>query len=152
MRIGELGAAAGVEVETIRYYEKLGLLPAPPRRANGYRTYTHAHLERLAFVRHCRALGMSLADVQRLLDLLAHPESDCHAADCLIDAQLERVRERLQSLRVLEQQLTALRARCRSQCTAANCGILHELLAAAHGEGCVCHPDVPAPSTPDERG
>lgn len=144
MRIGELGATAGVEVETIRYYERLGLLPAPPRRANGYRSYTHEHLERLAFIRHCRALGMSLADVQRLLDLLAHPESDCHDADCLIDAQLERVRERLAALQRLEQQLTALRARCRSQRTTDSCGILHELVAAAHGEACVCHPDDPS--------
>ena len=141
MRIGELGAASGVDAETIRYYEKLGLLPAPPRRSNGYRSYTRDHLERLAFIRHCRALGISLADVQRLLELVAHPEADCRDANCLIDAQLARVRERLQALQSLERQLTVLGARCRSQRTAATCGILHELVAAAHGEGCICHPD-----------
>lgn len=145
MRIGELGTAAGVDPETIRYYEKLGLLPAPPRRSNGYRAYTRDHLERLAFIRHCRALGISLADVQRLLELVAQPEADCRDASCLIDAQLERVRERLDALQSLERQLTALRARCRSQRTAATCGILHELVAAAHGEGCICHPDDPVP-------
>ncbi|AFL73616.1 Cd(II)/Pb(II)-responsive transcriptional regulator [Thiocystis violascens] len=146
MRIGELAAAAGVDVETIRYYERLGLLPAPPRRSNGYRTYARDHLERLAFIRHCRALGMSLADVQRLLDLLAHPEADCHDANCLIDAQLERVRERLQAMQMLERQLSALRTRCRSQHTADTCGILHELVAAAQGEGCICHPGGSAPT------
>ena len=67
MKIGELSQATGVDVETIRYYEKSGLLPAPARQANGYREYGTSHLERLAFVRHCRALDLPLAEVQRLL-------------------------------------------------------------------------------------
>lgn len=54
MRIGELGQATGVDIETIRYYEKAGLLPNPARSGNGYRAYGRAHLERLAFIRHCR--------------------------------------------------------------------------------------------------
>ncbi|RYY59833.1 MAG: MerR family transcriptional regulator, partial [Comamonadaceae bacterium] len=58
--------AAGVDVETIRYYEKAGLLPPPAREANGYRHYAQPHLQRLAFVRHCRALDMPLADVRSL--------------------------------------------------------------------------------------
>jgi DNA-binding transcriptional MerR regulator len=81
MRIKELGQATGVEVETIRFYEKQGLLPAPARSDNGYRSYTTAHLERLAFVRHCRALDMPLADVQRLLDLSDAPSGDCADVD-----------------------------------------------------------------------
>jgi Cd(II)/Pb(II)-responsive transcriptional regulator len=140
MRIGELGAAAGVDIETIRYYEKRGLLPEPTRTANGYRAYAREHVERLAFIRHCRALDMSLVDVQRLLELLAHPEADCRDVDCLIDAQLARVQERLESLRALERQLSVLRTRCQAQNRAGTCGILQELVAAAQGEGCVCHP------------
>src|SRR5574337_680669 len=77
MRIAELGRATGVDIETIRYYEKAGLLPTPARTANGYRDYGPTHLERLAFVRHCRALDMPLAEVKRLLDFIAHPASDC---------------------------------------------------------------------------
>ena len=139
MRIGELGQATGVDVETIRYYEKAGLLPAPARHTNGYRSYAPLHVERLAFIRHCRALDISLADIQRLLAFVAHPESDCRNIDQLIDAQLARVQARLQSMQALERQLTALRGRCGNSHLAGDCGILHELVAAAHHEACVCH-------------
>ena len=140
MRIGELGRAAGVDIETIRYYEKQGLVPKPARAPNGYRAYGPAHLERLAFVRHCRALDMRLAEIKRLLDFVVHPDADCGDINRLIDAQLVRVRARLKSMRALEKQLAALRARCDTGHVAAECGILHELVAAAHGEACACHP------------
>jgi len=139
MRIGELGLATGVDIETIRYYERAGLLQLPARRANGYRVYGPVHLERLAFVRHCRALDMPLAEIKRLLDFGDHPENDCGDINRLIDDQLTRVRARLESMRALERQLEALRARCETGHAAAECGILHELVAAAHGEGCACH-------------
>lgn len=139
MKIGDLARATGVEVETIRYYEKAGLLPAPAREANGYRSYGDQHLERLAFVRHCRALDMPLADVKRLLDFVGNPRDDCGDIDALIDAQLMRVRARLASLRALERQLSALRDSCDADHAAHECGILQELVAAAHGEACACH-------------
>ena len=139
MRIGELGQATGVDIETIRYYEKEKLLPFPARQANGYRVYGSAHLERLSFIRHCRALDMPLAEVKRLLDFVAHPEADCRDIDQLIDEQLTRVRARLKSMRALERQLAALRVQCAADHTAGECGILHELVAAAHGEACACH-------------
>ena len=110
MRIGELGQATGVDVETIRYYEKEGLLPPPARAANGYRAYGAAHLERLSFVRHCRGLDMSLAEIRHLLDFTTRPEADCGEINRLIDAHLGRVRARLKSLHTLEKQLVALRA------------------------------------------
>lgn len=149
MRIGELGRATGVDIETIRYYEKIGLLPAPARSDNGYRSYAQPHLERLAFIRHCRALDISLADVKRLLDFAAQPGADCGDIDRLIDAQLARARARLKSMRALERQLAALRARCHPGQVTGECGILHELIAAAHGEACACHLDAgddPAPT------
>lgn len=141
MRIGELGKAAGVDIETIRFYEKSGLLPAPVRSENGYRAYSDRHLERLSFIRHCRALDIPLADVQRLLDFVAHPEADCGDIDRLIDEQLAKVTARLASMRALEKQLTLLKGQCgRGKHTAGECGILHELVAAAHKEACACHP------------
>lgn len=139
MRIGELAQSTGVEVDTIRYYEKAGLLPPPPRQGNGYREYGERHIERLAFIRHCRALDMPLADIKRLLDFVAHPEADCGDINRLIDEQLERVRERLSSMQALEKQLVALRAQCGENHTAQECGILQELVAASHDEGCACH-------------
>lgn len=141
MRIGELGQAAGVDVETVRFYEKSGLLPVPARSENGYRAYGPMHLERLAFIRHCRALDISLNEVRRLLEFVAQPDADCGDIDRLIDAQLTKVRARLKSLKALEKQLASLKGRCGDSRTAGECGILQELVTAAHGEACACHPD-----------
>ena len=139
MRIGELGKATGVDVETIRYYEKAGLLAEPERLANGYRSYNNAHLERLAFIRHCRALDIPLADITRLVGFMQHPNDDCAGINSLIDQQISKVRARLASMQALENQLTILRARCDASHFGLECGILHELVAAAHGEACACH-------------
>jgi len=135
VRIGELGRATGVDVETIRYYEKVGLLSAPARHENGYRSYSGSHLERLAFIRHCRALDMPLAEIKRLLDFLGQPMAECADVDRLIDQQLARVRNRIQSLRALERQLMALRGCCATPHVAADCGILKDLVTAAKQEG-----------------
>ena len=140
MRIGELAQKADLKVDTVRYYEKAGLLPIPPRRSNGYRNYDEQHVERLAFVRHCRVLGMSLADVKSLLELVAHPDADCTTVNRLIDDQLAHVQARIASLRTLEQQLLLLRAQCNTRKTAGECGILQELVAAAQHAECICHP------------
>ena len=141
MRIGALSAATGVDIETIRFYEKSGLLPGPARSENGYRDYEQAHLERLAFIRHCRALDMSLADVAQLLaSLNTRDAAQLASVDGLVDAQLAKVRARLASMKALEQQLVALKARCDADHSAHGCGILDELVAAAHGEACACHP------------
>lgn len=140
MRIGALSRATGVDIETIRFYEKSGLLPAPARSDNGYRAYQQFHLERLAFIRHCRALDMSLADIALLLGSL-HSDDPTRLAgvDGLIAAQLAKVRARLASMQALEKQLVALKARCDADHAHHGCGILEELVAAAHGEACACH-------------
>jgi Cd(II)/Pb(II)-responsive transcriptional regulator len=141
MQISQLAQATGVDVETIRYYEKQGLLPAPARLDNGYRNYGLSHLERLAFIRHCRALDMPLASVSQLLGFLDEPTGDCHEVDALVADQLARVRARLESMRALEKQLLQLQARCGGDHALGQCGILQELVAAAHGEACACHPE-----------
>lgn len=145
MRIGELAAATGVDSETIRYYEREGLLNTPTRQLNGYRTYGRPQLERLSFIRHCRALDIPLADIRQLIAILDGPGEDCGQVDHLIDAQLARVQARLQSMRALKRQLTELRKRCAAPRTGGDCGILQELVAAAHGEACICHGKVEAP-------
>lgn len=139
MRIGELSRAAGVEPDTVRYYEKAGLLPEPRRSGNGYRAYGPEHLERLAFVRHCRDLDMPLAEVRRLLLATQGPPRPCEQVDALLDEQLRRVRERMISLQRLEQRLTQLRARCGGAGTTSECAILQELTAASQGQRCACH-------------
>jgi len=145
MRIGELSKATGVDIETIRFYEKSGLMPGPARRDNGYRDYAQQHLERLAFIRHCRALDMSLADTALLLASLDTQDgAQLEQVDQLVDAQLARVRARLASMQALEQQLLALKSRCDGRHAGLTgggqaCGVLQELVAAAHGEACACH-------------
>jgi hypothetical protein len=101
------------------------------------------HVEHLAFVRHCRALDIPLTEVRRLLTFVERPAQDCDDIDHLIDEQLARVRARLKSMRALERQLAQLRKRCNAGHTAGECGILHELVAAAHGEASVCHGSAP---------
>ena len=141
MRISELASATGVDLETIRYYEKQNLLPAPAREDNGYRSYTAEHLERLSFIRHCRALDIPLADIRRLVAFIQSPIEDCGDINTLIDQQITRVKARLKSMKALEKQLSQLRARCDDRHHGKECGILHELVSAAHGEACACHTD-----------
>lgn len=139
MQIKELALATGVDTETIRFYEKQGLWPAPARLANGYRDYAPLHLERLAFIRHCRALDIPLPEVRRLLDAIDAPGTACLDVDALVDAQLARVRARLLSMQALERQLLQLRRSCNGDHAHAGCGILKELVGAAQGEACACH-------------
>jgi Cd(II)/Pb(II)-responsive transcriptional regulator len=140
MRIGELARQAGTDAQTVRYYEHEGLLDAPSRTASGYRAYGPQHVERLNFIRHCRSLDMPLADVKRLLELSSDRGVSCDDVNGLVQAHLERVRAKRTALEALEKQLTALRAHCASGHRVADCGILEELIHAAQGEACACHP------------
>ncbi len=140
MRIGELAKATGIDVETLRYYERIGLVQLPARQANGYRAYGQDAIERANFIRHCRALDMGLGDIKRLLGFASKPDADCFDVNHLLDEHLARVRAKLKSLRTLEKQLARLRSQCDADHRAADCGILQELVAAAHGEACACHP------------
>ena len=123
MKIGELSHATGVDTDTIRFYERTGVLPPPARQTNGYRVYGTEHIDGLSFVRHCRALDIPLADVRRLLNFTSRPDEDCADINRLVDEQIARVRARLTSLKALERQLTTLRARCSAGHQAKECGI-----------------------------
>jgi DNA-binding transcriptional MerR regulator len=140
MRIGDLAARAGVDAQTVRYYEREGLLDAPQRTASGYRDYGERHLERLNFIRHCRSLDMPLGDVRRLLELSQDRGVSCESVNTLVRGHLERVRAKRAALEALESQLRALSAQCESGHRVADCGILEEMIHAAQGEACACHP------------
>lgn len=128
MKIGELAKAAGTTVETVRYYEKEGLLPAPDRGVNNYRSYGPQHADRLRLIRNCRALDMTQDEIRAILSL-----ADSHAADCgpineIFQAHIVHVDERIAELTQLKSQLSDLRQRCLSaRPDAENCGILHGL-------------------------
>lgn len=141
MKIGELARRTGCEVETIRYYERAGLLPAPPRSEGNYRHYGDQDAERLSFIRHCRSLGMSLDDVRALQHFQAKPELACDEINAMLDRHLQKTETQIQVLQHLQAQLKTLRDACHSRLTARQCGILQNLQSAASSSSCVCHPD-----------
>ena len=131
MKIGELARATQTAVETIRYYEHAGLLPQAPRSEGNYRIYGPEHVERLAFVRHCRSLDMTLDEIRVLLRFKDQPQADCGEVNALLDEHIGHVSVRIRELRRLERQLHALRDLCGRAASSENCGILQELTQSA---------------------
>ena len=127
MKIGELSHATGTQIETIRYYEREGLLPSPARTEGNFRIYTELHVQRLTFIRHCRSLDMALDEIRTLLHFKDAPDENCGDVNALLDAHIGHVAERIRDLRALEKQLKGLRERCGESKVAADCGILGEL-------------------------
>ena len=97
MKIHEISKLSGINLETIRYYEKTGLLPEPQRGSNGYRYYDQASLSLLKFIKSCRSLGFSLEDIKQLIQLRHKPTEHYHA-DQIILKQLEQVEQKIQQL------------------------------------------------------
>src|SRR3546814_16361790 len=98
MKIGEAAAASGCHLETVRYYERIGLLPAPPRTSGGYRDYRPADVDRLRFVSRGRDLGFSLPEIRRLLRLAENEPMYCHAVDPLARGHLKNIRPPIDAL------------------------------------------------------
>ena len=124
MKISELAQATDTPADTIRYYERAGLLPPPARAGNNYRHYDAGHVERLAFIRQARGLDMSLDEIRVLLRWQAEPGADCSAVNALVDEHIRHIATRIRELRTLERQLRVLRAQCRQASDTAHCGIL----------------------------
>ncbi|MDO6822772.1 Cd(II)/Pb(II)-responsive transcriptional regulator [Marinobacter sp. 1_MG-2023] len=133
MKIGELAKATAIPVETIRYYEKIGLLPNPDRDTNGYRTYRNSHLGRLLFIKRCRSLDMAQDEIRELIRLSETPEADCQEVDALLAHHLNHVRDRLKELKNLEKTLQQLQKACSDAGTVKECGILDGLNAEIEG-------------------
>lgn len=127
MRIGQLAASAGCTVETVRYYEKTGLLPVAARTSGNYRHYDQSDVERLRFIRNCRALDMTQGEIRAFLALMATPADSCGTVNALLDAHIEQIGARISELARLRQQLAALRARCQQERRLDECAILSEL-------------------------
>ena len=127
MKIGELAQTAQCTVETVRYYEKVGLLPEPVRQSNGYRTYGSDHKQRLVFIRNCRTLDMSQEEIHALLGLMDKGGSDCGSVDTLLDDHISHVETRIEELQKLKAHLTSLRGRCKSRSRVRDCRIVKGL-------------------------
>lgn len=114
MRIGELAKATGTKAETIRYYEREGILPAADRTDSNYRDYANNHLAALTFVRRARQLGFSMAQVRELLALSDHEDKPCQDVDQLVRDQLEEVERKIEDLQSLQSELGLMLRLCRS--------------------------------------
>lgn len=125
-KIGEVARLSGCSAETIRHYEKLKLLDAPRRGANGYRYYTEADINRLGFIRHGRDLGLDLKTIRELLTLADDPDADCGGADRIASHHLQRIEERIESLQRLAEELRAVVSQCRGG-RVAECRIIEAL-------------------------
>lgn len=128
MQIGNLSRHAGVNIETIRYYERIGVLPVPARQENGRRSYTEVDARRLGFVRHARELGFDLAAVRALLALQEQPEASCEDASRIAQAQLAEVESRIARLLNLREELSRMVKEC-GRGVVAGCRVIEALAA-----------------------
>jgi Cd(II)/Pb(II)-responsive transcriptional regulator len=127
MKIGDLARTTATQVDTIRYYEREGLLPGAARTEGNYRIYGDTHVERLSFIRNCRNLDMTLDEIRVLLRFKDAPAENCTTVNTLLDEHIGHVAHRIRELRLLQKQLHALRAQCQFVQEAGHCGILNEL-------------------------
>ncbi|HWU94512.1 MAG TPA: helix-turn-helix domain-containing protein [Sphingomonas sp.] len=126
MQIGELARATTTKVETIRFYEKIGLLGEPGRTAGNYRDYGAGHLARLSFIRRARDLGFTLDQVRELLALSDDKDQSCSAVDSVARAHLAQIDQKIADLRALRRELDELIGQC-SQGAISDCRIIEAL-------------------------
>lgn len=137
LSIGALAKRTGTKVQTIRYYEQIGLMPEPGRTIGGQRRYGDGELDRLAFIRHARQLGFSLEAIRELMELADNPECPCAQVDAVAQRQLRGVEARIARLEALRTELRRMVSEC-GQGKVADCRVLevlrdHEECLSDHG-------------------
>lgn len=123
---GQLAKSSGVKGETIRYYEKCGLLDVPPRSAGGHRIFSEGHAERLKFIRRCRELGFAISEIDSLLGLAIAGEKSCEQVQQATSAHLTDVLDKIKDLRKIEKTLKGLIKQCEGN-TTPSCPIIEVL-------------------------
>lgn len=143
LTIGRASQAAGCKVQTVRYYEQIGLLPSPPRSEGNQRLYGPEDIRRLAFIRHARQLGFPLQAIRDLLSLGDEPEQSCEAADAIAKVQLGDVERRIGRLQALRRELERMIEQCRGG-RIADCRVIEVL-----GDHALCETSDHAMPTTD---
>jgi MerR family mercuric resistance operon transcriptional regulator len=123
---GLLAKKTGVNMETIRYYEKIGLMPDPPRTLGGHRTYDQLLLKRLSFIQRCRKLGFTINEIRELLELVDGDDYSCAEVLESTQAHIDRIRIKIKELRVMEETLKAISSQCSGK-DVPECAIVEEL-------------------------
>ena len=124
--IGELARRAGYAVQTVRYYEQIGLMPEPPRTEGGQRRYSDDLARRLLFIRHARDLGFAVEDIRSLLDLAARPEQSCASVDAIAETHLAAIDAKIASLKTLRGEISRM-LKCCTKTQIAECRIIDGL-------------------------
>lgn len=127
LKTGELARRAGVNVETLRYYERKGLLPVPPRRESGYREYPEDSVRLIRFIKRAQEVGFSLGEVRELLALRVRPGTSCAEVRSRAEQKIEDVRRKIADLKKIERALTRLAATCSGSGPVSHCPILEGL-------------------------
>jgi Cu(I)-responsive transcriptional regulator len=141
LAIGTLSRKTGTKVQTIRYYEQIGLMNEAGRTSGGQRRYYEKDLDRLAFIRHSRQLGFSLDSIRELLDLSDNPAQSCAEADSIARRQLRQVEQRIKRLQALKKELKRMVAECDGE-SVAECKVLEVLR--DHSECLTNHDEIGA--------
>lgn len=139
MKIGEFARKAGVNVQTVRYYERRGLLPEPERRESGYREYSPECLDRLQFIRRAQGLGFTLSEVDELLSLRTDPRTGPADVKARAEAKVAEIETKIRDLRHIQHALKHLAAQCRGgRGPTGDCPLLAALAPlGSRGDGCV---------------
>lgn len=124
---GQVARSAQVNVETVRYYERRGLLPEPTRRPSGYRNYSPDTVRRIRFIRHAQQLGFSLQEVSELLQLRVDPETSCGEVKQRAETKSAEIERRIEDLRHMQQALVTLADTCSGEGPINACPILDAL-------------------------
>ena len=127
MRIGELAQAVGCHIETVRYYEKVGLIPVSARKPNGYRDYSEKHLQYLRLVRRARSLGFSQNEIFELVRLIDIKDDSCDKVHEMVNKQIVALNQKLKEIKHIKKALTQLSIAC-EQGNHNDCPALDELL------------------------
>lgn len=106
LTIKAVSQRSGVNIETIRYYEKIGALPTPARASNGYRMYNEHILVHIEFIKNCRSLGFSMEEIKQLDQLRKSPEASCREANGILIENLHKIQQKIQQLQQIEEKLT----------------------------------------------
>jgi MerR family copper efflux transcriptional regulator len=127
IRIGELAELSQVNLQTIRYYEREGLLPQPPRLPSGYRVFSPDAVRRVRFIKRAQELGFSLKEIRELLSIRVDPRSDCSGVRKLAKAKLADIDQKIQTLQAMKKVLTRLVTACPGRGPSTECPILESL-------------------------
>lgn len=149
--IGELARRTGYAVQTVRYYEQIGLMPKPPRTEGGQRRYSADLVQRLVFIRHARDLGFPVEDIRSLLDLATRPEQPCCSVDAIAETHLSAIDAKIAALKTLRGEINRMLKLC-AKTRIADCKVIDGLVGIARKDSAATPArDGAVPADPNQQ-